>query len=80
MAVKPKRRVYVLEGKTEEEIAMAMAVTSRSPQPFDEILSQIDAKKSSNFLEKFYINYGHGSIADTAFIHLAVENISLRRP
>jgi len=55
---------------------MAMAVTSRSPLPFDEILSQIDSKKSGNFLEKFYINYGHGSIADTAFIHIAIENIS----
>ena len=73
---KPKRRVYVLDGKTEENIAMAMAVTSRSPEPFDKILSQIDEKKSSNFLEKFYISYGHGSIADTAFIHIAIENIS----
>jgi len=73
---KQKRRVYVLEGKTEENIAMAMAVTSRSPEPFDKILSQIDEKKSSNFLEKFYITYGHGSIADTAFIHIAIENIS----
>lgn len=71
-----KRRVYVLDGKTEEEIAMAMAVTSRSPLPFDEILSQTDSQKSSNFLEKFYITYGHGSIADTAFIHIALENIS----
>lgn len=73
---RPKRRVYVLEGKTEENIAMAMAVTSRSPEPFDKILSEIDEKKSSNFLEKFYITYGHGSIADTAFIHIAIENIS----
>ena len=73
---RPKRRVYVLEGKTEENIAMAMAITSRSPEPFDKILSQIDEKKSSNFLEKFYITYGHGSIADTAFIHIAIENIS----
>lgn len=72
----PKRRTYLLEGKSEENIAMAMAVTSRSPLPFDKILSQIDEKKSSNFLEKFYINYGHGSIADTAFIHIAIENIS----
>lgn len=72
----PKRRVYVLEGKPEEDIAMAMAVTSRSPLPFDEILAQTDSTKSSKFLEKFYITYGHGSIADTAFIHIAVENIS----
>jgi len=33
----PKRRVYVLSGKPEEDIAMAMAVTSRSPLPFDQI-------------------------------------------
>jgi len=50
---RPKCRVYVLEGKTEENIAMAMAVTSRSPEPFDKILSEIDEKKSSNFLESF---------------------------
>ena len=76
MAKVPKRRVYVLEGKSEEEIAMAMAVTSRSPEPFDKILSQVDSKRSAGFLEKFYITYGHGSIADTAFIHIALENIS----
>lgn len=72
----PKRRVYVLAGKPEEDIAMAMAVTSRSPLPFDQILAKTDSTKSGKFLEKFYITYGHGSIADTAFIHLAVENIS----
>lgn len=72
----PKRRVYVLSGKPEEDIAMAMAVTSRSPLPFDQILAQTNSEKSSKFLEKFYISYGHGSIADTAFIHIAVENVS----
>jgi len=74
--VEIKRRIYVLEGKPEEDIAMAMAVTSRSPLPFDEILAQTDSEKSGKFLEKFYITYGHGSIADTAFIHIALENIS----
>ena len=71
-----KRRVYVLSGKTEEDIAMAMAVTSRSPLPFDEILKGIDKDRSSKFLEKFYISYGHGSIADTAMVHIAMENVS----
>lgn len=73
---KIKRRVYTLSGKSEESIAMAMAVTSRSPLPFDEILSGIDEDKSSKFLEKFYITYGHGSIADSAVVHIAMENIS----
>ncbi len=73
---KIQRRTYLLDGKSEENIAMAMAVTSRSPLPFDKILSQINDRKSSDFLEKFYITYGHGSIADTAFIHIAIENIS----
>jgi len=71
-----KRRVYVLTGREEEDIAMAMAVTSRSPLPFDEILNGIDKNRSSKFLEKFYISYGHGSIADTAMVHIALENIS----
>ncbi len=71
-----KRRVYVLSGKSEEDIAMAMAVTSRSPMPFDDILKGVDKDRSSKFLERFYITYGHGSIADTAIIHIAMENVS----
>jgi thymidylate synthase ThyX len=70
------RKIYVLKGRPEEDIAMAMAMSSRSPESFKKNLAGINEARSSGFLEKFYITYGHGSIADTAFIHLALENIS----
>ena len=74
-----RRRVYPLIASpdlTEEEIAVAFAMTSRRPEPFDEIAQQLTLQKASDFHEKWVLDYGHSSVAEHAVIHLAVENIS----
>ena len=71
-------RVYPLDAHklTEEEIAVAFAMTSRRPEPFDEIAEQVSREKAADFHERWVLGYGHASVAEHAVIHLAVENIS----
>ena len=71
-------RVYPLDAHelTEEEIAVAFAMTSRRPEPFDEIAEQVSREKAADFHERWVLGYGHASVAEHAIVHLAVENIS----
>ena len=70
-------RVYPLDDRmTQEEMAVTFAMTSRSPEPFDEIAQQVTADKSAEFHERWVLGYGHSSVAEHAVLHLAVENIS----
>ena len=75
----PLPRVYPLTTSpdfTEEEIAVTFAMTSRRPEPFDQIAKQVTAQKAADFHEKWVLDYGHASVAEHAVVHLAVENIS----
>ncbi|MDE2780485.1 MAG: FAD-dependent thymidylate synthase [Chloroflexota bacterium] len=71
-------RIYPLDPRhlTEEEIAVAFAMTSRRPEPFDEIAEQVSQEKAADFHERWVLGYGHASVAEHAVVHLAVENIS----
>ena len=72
------RRVYPLDARllTEEQIAVAFAMTSRRPEPFDEIARQVSEESAAGFHERWVLGYGHSSVAEHAVVHLAVENIS----
>ena len=72
------RRVYPLSPKelTEEQLAVVFAMTSRRPEPFDEIAHQVSQEKAADFHERWVLGYGHASVAEHAIIHMAVENVS----
>ena len=55
---------------------MTFAMTSRRPEPFDEIAQQVSAERAAGFNERWVVGYGHASVAEHAIVHLAVENIS----
>ena len=71
-------RVYPLDARllSEEQIAVAFAMTSRRPEPFDEIVREVSEEKAADFHERWVLGYGHASVAEHAVVHLAVENIS----
>lgn len=73
-----RRRVYPLSPRdlTEEQIAVTFAMTSRRPEPFDEIAAQVSTERAADFNERWVVGYGHASVAEHAIVHLAVENIS----
>ncbi len=72
------RRVYPLDPRemTEEQIAVTFAMTSRNPQPFDEIAKAVTEERAADFHERWVLNYGHASVAEHAIVHMAVENVS----
>ena len=72
------RRIYPLSPRdlTEEQIAVTFAMTSRSPEPFDEIARRVTEESAASFNERWVVGYGHASVAEHAVLHLAVENIS----
>ena len=73
-----QRRIYPLSPRdlTAEQIAVTFAMTSRRPEPFDEIAQQVSAERAAGFNERWVVGYGHASVAEHAIVHLAVENIS----
>ncbi len=68
--------VIALAGWPPEVLAYAFAKYSRSALSIKESIAEISADKSAKFLETFYFQYGHRSIADNAHIPLAFEDIS----
>jgi thymidylate synthase ThyX len=69
--------VYAVFGAEPEIQAYAMAKYSRSALSMKESLKEISAQKAEKFLNTFYFQYGHRSIADLAHIVLAVEKLSI---
>jgi thymidylate synthase ThyX len=69
--------VYAVHGADPEVLAYAMAKYSRSALSMKESLTELNAQRAEQFLNTFYFQYGHRSIADLAHIALAVERLSL---
>jgi thymidylate synthase ThyX len=69
--------VYAVHGAEPEVQAYAMAKYSRSALSMKESLRQINGEKAEKFLNTFYFQYGHRSIADLAHLAFAVERLSL---
>ncbi len=74
----PDRQIYLLDPQKldPETIAVAFAKTSRSPQSFRKIASELTTEKSIQFHEKWVVGYGHSSVAEHAVLHIAFENVS----
>ena len=73
----PQVEVYAVYGVEPEVQAYAMAKYSRSALSMKESLKEISQQKAEKFLNTFYFQYGHRSIADLAHIALAIEKLSI---
>ncbi|HSA91946.1 MAG TPA: FAD-dependent thymidylate synthase [Terriglobales bacterium] len=69
--------VFAVFGAEPEVQAYAMAKYSRSALSMKESLREINEQKAEKFLNTFYFQYGHRSIADLAHIALAIERLSI---
>jgi thymidylate synthase ThyX len=69
--------VYAITGADPEVLAYAMAKYSRSSLSMRESLAEISSQRAEQFLNTFYFQYGHRSIADLAHIPFAIERLSL---
>jgi thymidylate synthase ThyX len=73
----PATDVYAIQGADPEVLAYAMAKYSRSSLTMKESLAEISSQRAEQFLNTFYFQYGHRSIADLAHIPFAIERLSL---
>src|SRR5690348_17923241 len=69
--------VFAVHGAEPEVQAYAMAKYSRSALSMRESLREISSQKAEKFLNTFYFQYGHRSIADLAHIAFAIERLSI---
>ena len=76
-AARNETEVFAVHGADPEILAFAMAKYSRSALSMRESLTEISSQRAEQFLNTFYFQYGHRSIADLAHIAFAVERLSL---
>src|SRR6202795_3268398 len=69
-------RVFTVAPMPPEKCAYALARYSRSPGSIRDSIDWVRTHDSAKFLESFYFQYGHASIADLGHVVLCFEGIS----
>ena len=70
------QRVFTVAPMPPEKCAYALARYSRSPDSIRQSLDWVRGHDSQKFLESFYFQYGHASIADLGHIVICFEGVS----
>ncbi|MCC6174150.1 MAG: FAD-dependent thymidylate synthase [Chloroflexi bacterium] len=70
-------KVYAVAGVPPEIQAYAMARYSRSAQSMLDSIGELSTQRAEQFLNTFYFQYGHRSIADLAHLVLGIEDVSI---
>src|SRR3954466_6803625 len=71
-----KKRVLAVGPMPPEKLAYALARYSRSPDSIRDSVEWVRSHDSGKFLESFYFQYGHQSIADLGHLAVCFEGIS----
>jgi thymidylate synthase ThyX len=72
----PTKRVITVAPMPPEKSAYALARYSRSPDSIRDSIAWVRRHDSEKFLESFYFQYGHASIADLGHTVMCFEGIS----
>src|ERR1700686_2025770 len=72
----PTKRVITVAPMPPEKSAYALARYSRSPDSIRDSIDWVRTHDSQKFLESFYFQYGHASIADLGHVVLCFEGLS----
>ena len=70
------KRVFAVSPMPPEKCAYALARYSRSPDSIAQSMEWVRTHDSAKFLESFYFQYGHASIADLGHVVLCLEGVS----
>src|SRR5678816_4952708 len=76
MPSETSRRVITISPMPPEKCAYALARYSRSADSIRQSIEWVRAHDSQKFLESFYFQYGHASIADLGHTVLCFEGMS----
>lgn len=70
------KRVLTVSPMPAEKCAYALARYSRSPDSIADSIEWVRTHDSQKFLESFYFQYGHASIADLGHVVTCFEGVS----
>lgn len=70
------QRVITVAPMPPEKLAYALARYSRSPDSIRDSIEWVRTHDSTKFLESFYFQYGHASIADLGHVTVCFEGVS----
>lgn len=70
-------KTFIYDEFSPEDVAMMQAFYSRSAQSVEEHVKKVKQSGSGKFMERYYVNYGHASIADCGSTTIFIENISI---
>lgn len=70
------KRVVTVAPMPPEKLAYALARYSRSPDSIRDSVAWVRTHDSTKFLESFYFQYGHASIADLGHLAICFEGVS----
>ena len=70
-------KIFVIDEFNPQDAAMLQALYSRSPRSVSEHIAKVKESGSGKFMEKFYVGYGHASIADCGSTTIFIEGISI---
>jgi thymidylate synthase ThyX len=76
MSERPQKRVLTVAPMPAEKCAYALARYSRSPDSIARSIEWVRTHDESKFLDSFYFQYGHASIADLGHVVMCFEGIS----
>ena len=70
-------KIFVYDEFGPEDTAMMQALYSRSALSVEEHVKKVKASGSGKFMERFYVGYGHASIADCGSATVFIEDVSM---
>ncbi|MFA5777257.1 MAG: FAD-dependent thymidylate synthase [Parcubacteria group bacterium] len=70
-------KIFVYDEFSPQDTAMLQALYSRSASSVEEHVNKVKETGSGKFMERFYVGYGHSSIADCGSTTLFIEGISI---
>lgn len=70
-------KTFVYDEFSPQDVAMMQALYSRSPASVEEHVEKVKQSGSGKFMERYYVGYGHASIADCGSTTVFVEGVSM---
>ncbi|MEI6296647.1 MAG: FAD-dependent thymidylate synthase [bacterium] len=70
-------KIFLYDEFSPQDIAMMQALYSRSPLSVETHIKKVKESGSGKFMERFYVGYGHASIADCGSTTLFIEGVSM---
>ncbi|NTW14410.1 MAG: hypothetical protein HGA31_05285 [Candidatus Moranbacteria bacterium] len=70
-------KIFLYDEYGPEDVAMMQALYSRSAESVEKHVAKVSETGSGKFMERFYVGYGHMSIADCGSTTMFIEGVSM---